>query len=435
MSVTLQDAINAIQAGDLASGKALLARLLQQEPTNEAAWIWMSGTVEDTDQRRYCLEKALEINPGNATAQAGLLRLGFQPPNAIPPTPLARKDHGLGLPENKPEAAPSATPAFVWPEKDESGNDAPIVEETFIGDIVAAMNKDESSEQTPPDTDLNWLFAEEETGQTAEKTLREGLNDIEEEAAGEVSSSEATQAAGEPPPTPAFTGLEADEIAALTAAARPSAGKMWRNPDERSRQLIIMTDRYLISARPDPKHLSEIEAMLETGQFPRRLLGHGAKMIPVERIASLQANENSAALTVNYQRNTDLRKQAFTLASEAQRDEVVEAFKTRQGAAFRAGVKTANLWDTLLVPGLTLLVIALITGLLYFWGMDLLINPQSLGRWVPEAWAAWLASDAAVNLPLYVVAAGGALMLLVMLWLVVNLRKPRRALWLERKPD
>ena len=207
---------------------------------------------------------------------------------------------------------------------------------------------------------------------------------------------------------------------------------MWRNPDERSRQLIIMTDRYLISARPDPKHLSEIEAMLETGQFPRRLLGHGAKMIPVERIASLQANENSAALTVNYQRNTDLRKQAFTLASEAQRDEVVEAFKTRQGAAFRAGVKTANLWDTLLVPGLTLLVIALITGLLYFWGMDLLINPQSLGRWVPEAWAAWLASDAAVNLPLYVVAAGGALMLLVMLWLVVNLRKPRRTLWLER---
>ncbi len=435
MSVTLQDAINAIQAGDLASGKGLLARLLQQDPDNEAAWIWMSGTVEDIDQRRYCLEKALAINPGNAMAQAGLLRLGFQPPNATPPTPLARKDHGLGLPESEPAAAPPATPAFVWPEQDESGDEAPIVEETFIGDIVAAMNKDESAEQTALDTDLNWLFAGEETAQDAEKVLRDSFTGLEEETAEEVVPAETQEEASALPATPAFTGLEADEIAALTAAANPSAGKMWRNPDERSRQLTIMTDRYLISARPDPKHLPEIETMLEAGQFPRRLLGHGAKMIPVERITSLQANENSPTLTVNYQRNQDLRKQAFTLASEAQRDEVMEAFKARQEAQFHAVVKTANLWDTLLVPGLTVVVIALITGLLYFWGMDLLINPQSLGRWIPETWAAWLASDAAVNLPLYVVLAGGGLMLLVMLWLVVNLRKPRRALWLERKPD
>ena len=105
MTVTLQDAINVIQAGDTARGKALLAKVLQQDPNNEAAWIWMSGTVEDIYQRRYCLEKALEINPANAAAQAGLLRLGFQPPNAVPPTPLARRDHGLGQPSTgEPEA-------------------------------------------------------------------------------------------------------------------------------------------------------------------------------------------------------------------------------------------------------------------------------------------------------------------------------------------
>ena len=435
MSVTLQDAINAIQSGDLVSGKALLARLLQQDPNNESAWIWMSGTVEEIDQRRYCLEKALAINPGNATAQAGLLRLGFQPPNATPPTPLARKDHGLGLPESGPAAAPPATPAFVWPEQEDSGDEAPIVEETFIGDIVAAMNKDETGEQPAADTDLNWLFAQEETGQAAEQKLRDDFTGLDESGAGEAAKTEAVAEIEELPPTPAFTGLEADEIAALTAAANPSAGQLWRFPGERSRQLTMLTDRYLISARPDPKHLSEIETMLEAGQFPRRLLGHGAKTIPVERITSLQANENSPILMVNYLRNQDARKQAFTLANEAQRDEVVEAFKERHGKAFNSLVKTANLWDTLLVPGLTLVVIALITGLLYFWGMDLLINPQSLGRWVPEAWAAWLASDAALSLPLYVVLAGGVLVILVMLWLVVNLRKPRRALWLERKPD
>ena len=86
MTVTLQDAINAIQAGDLATGKSLLAKLLQQEPDNEAAWIWMSGTVEDIDQRRYCLEKALEINPANAVRRRPAWRAwdSSRPPPCLP---------------------------------------------------------------------------------------------------------------------------------------------------------------------------------------------------------------------------------------------------------------------------------------------------------------------------------------------------------------
>ncbi len=172
MTVSLQDAINAIQAGDHVGGKALLAQLLQQDPNNEAAWIWMSGTVEEIDQRRYCLEKALAINPANATAQAGLIRMGFQLPTVTPPTPLARMDHGLGQPDSEPVAAPHSTPAFVWPEEEESSDKSPIVEDTFVGDIVAAMNKDEPSSQKPADSDLNWLFPEEQTAKVAVNIAR-----------------------------------------------------------------------------------------------------------------------------------------------------------------------------------------------------------------------------------------------------------------------
>jgi hypothetical protein len=463
MTVTLQEAINAIQDGDLTGGKTLLAKLLQQEPSNEAAWIWMSGTVEDIDQRRYCLEKVLEINPANATAKAGLARLGFELPTTTPPTPLARRDHGLGQPASDVESAQPSTPAFVWPEQEESPDESTIVEETFIGDIVAAMNKEEPTEQPAVDTDLDWLFPEEdaahaaaEAGQASEEERRYMLSDVGQEASATVdttkgqATSDQSPVEAHPEPSgaapaeegsaeeslvPPFAGLSPDEVAALTAASTPVAGQLWRHPDERSHQLTLLTDRYLITAKPDPKHLSEIETILQTGQLPRRLLGHGAKTIPVERITSLQANPNSPTLQVNYLRNNDPRKQNFTLADIAQRDEVVEAFKARQGAQFQETIKTASLWDTLFVPGLTLVVLALITGLLYFWAMDLLINPHSLAQWLPDSVTTWLSSDGAVNFPLYVVIAGGTLMILVMLWLLVNIRKPRRNLVLERKPE
>jgi hypothetical protein len=459
MTVTLQDAIDAIQGGDLAAGKQLLAKLLQQDPNDEAAWIWMSGTIDDIDQRRYCLEKVLAINPDNPTARAGLSRLGFTLPEATPPTPLARMDHGLGQPDSEPQPAQPITPAFVYPQNDETIDESTIVEDTFIGDIVAAMNKDESASPPPTDTDLNWLLPAEEasasSARSSEQELREMFSAMDEAAQAEPAADpspfdlpELAETAfiepaafepatdqpvvSQPIAMPAFSGLEPEEVAALTAAATPTAGLLWRHPAPTSRQVTMLTDRYLISANPDPRHLAEVESMLQMGQFPRRLLGHRAKTIPLERITSLQANDNSPLLQVNFLRNNDTRKQNFTLASVAQRDEVIAAFKERTGEQFHSSFRQTSLWDTLIVPGLTLIVLALITGLLYFWSMDLLINPHTLGAWLPASFTAWLASNAAVNLPFYIVLAGGALIVLVMLWLLINLRKPRRTLLLER---
>lgn len=465
MTVTLQDAINVIQAGDLARGKTLLAQVLQQDPSNEAAWIWMSGTVEDIDQRRYCLEKALEINPDNAAAQAGLARLGVQPPNAVPPTPLARKDHGLGQPstgapptspeEPAPEQ-PSATPAFVWPAQEETDEESTVVEETFIGDIVAAMNKDESSTPPTQDTDLNWLFqSPDETGsemQSSEQGLRDMSDGLEPETSAEISEQELSaeppapevseepsadqpQQQVEPTPGSGFSGLEPAEIAALKAAATPSPGQMWRDPNERSRRVVILTDRYLVGATIDLNRLTEIETMLQANQVLRSLLGHSARIIPIDRIISLQANPDFPTLQVSYLVSNNQRRQTFTLASVAQRDEVVEAFKSRHGAQFHTSIQKTNLWDAVAVPGLTLILLAMITGLLYFWATDLLLNADNPAAWLPDSFINWLTSNTDVNLPLYVVLVGGGLMLLVMLWLLLTLRKPGRTLVLKRKPE
>ncbi len=43
-----------------------------------SAWLWMTAALSDPERQRYCLEKALEISPGNRLARTGLERL--QPP-------------------------------------------------------------------------------------------------------------------------------------------------------------------------------------------------------------------------------------------------------------------------------------------------------------------------------------------------------------------
>ena len=71
----LEEAINAIKEGNKSQGKKLLIEILQADQKNENAWLWMSVAVKDIRQRQECLEKALEINPDNQTAQKSLASL------------------------------------------------------------------------------------------------------------------------------------------------------------------------------------------------------------------------------------------------------------------------------------------------------------------------------------------------------------------------
>ena len=75
----LRRAIAAIKAGDKVGGQRLLAEVIRNDPRNEAAWLWLSAALDSDQQRRTCLERVLAINPGNATAQQGLARLGSTP--------------------------------------------------------------------------------------------------------------------------------------------------------------------------------------------------------------------------------------------------------------------------------------------------------------------------------------------------------------------
>lgn len=57
----------------------MLAASLQQNPTDEMAWLWLSDVVESDAKRMDCLKRVLAINPRNAAARRGLEMLQAKP--------------------------------------------------------------------------------------------------------------------------------------------------------------------------------------------------------------------------------------------------------------------------------------------------------------------------------------------------------------------
>jgi len=65
----LRQAATALAVGDRATATRLLAQVLQADPRNEAAWLWMAHAIGDPRRARECVERALAINPRNEEAK------------------------------------------------------------------------------------------------------------------------------------------------------------------------------------------------------------------------------------------------------------------------------------------------------------------------------------------------------------------------------
>jgi hypothetical protein len=90
-----------LHQGNKEAGRKLLVQLLQGNPRNETAWLWLSAIVGDPQKERDCLKQVLVINPDNAVAKRHLAELdqretASQP--EPPPFPPA-----LSQPEPTPE--------------------------------------------------------------------------------------------------------------------------------------------------------------------------------------------------------------------------------------------------------------------------------------------------------------------------------------------
>jgi hypothetical protein len=144
----LEQAIDHVNAGELEQGRALLERVLEQDPKNDRAWVWLSGCVEEPMQRRICLQQALSANPNNQAALDGMDMLDGKLVQAseVPPSLLESRLSAIGMGDRPPTVRPA--PASSRPPSPEVATIAPIA---------------------PPPTDIAW---EEEMGETSEQPGR-----------------------------------------------------------------------------------------------------------------------------------------------------------------------------------------------------------------------------------------------------------------------
>lgn len=74
----LQKAIQAARAGHNEEARNLLIQIVEDDPQNEMAWIWLSGLVDSLEDRIIACENVLTINPANQKVRRYLQELQHQ---------------------------------------------------------------------------------------------------------------------------------------------------------------------------------------------------------------------------------------------------------------------------------------------------------------------------------------------------------------------
>ncbi len=87
LSDLLQRGITAAKAGRRQEARTLLTQATEQDERNLIAWLWLSGVVDNLDDREVCLENVLSLDPNHTAARNGLEWVRAQKAAQLPPLP------------------------------------------------------------------------------------------------------------------------------------------------------------------------------------------------------------------------------------------------------------------------------------------------------------------------------------------------------------
>lgn len=108
MPSVLEQAVAFIREGEREKAKSLLIEILKQDPRNETAWLSLAECVTEAEQKRYCLEKVLQINPQNQDAVRDVEYLN---PPVLPP---AQPEIAQRQPVQKPQPGAKIFAFFIF---------------------------------------------------------------------------------------------------------------------------------------------------------------------------------------------------------------------------------------------------------------------------------------------------------------------------------
>jgi hypothetical protein len=73
----LNQAIILIKAGKKSEALPILMAIPRTDPEKELAWLWLSECFDKSQQKRWCFEQALNLNPNNEQAKKALKQIEF----------------------------------------------------------------------------------------------------------------------------------------------------------------------------------------------------------------------------------------------------------------------------------------------------------------------------------------------------------------------
>lgn len=71
----MQQAVDNYKSGNKQNAKKLLAELVKSEPDNASAWYILALCMDEREEKEYCLQRVLEINPEHQKARLALTRM------------------------------------------------------------------------------------------------------------------------------------------------------------------------------------------------------------------------------------------------------------------------------------------------------------------------------------------------------------------------
>jgi tetratricopeptide (TPR) repeat protein len=108
------EVVSAARQGQRARAKDLLSRLLRSDQGNAEYWVWMSAMVDSANERQYCLQQALKLNPEHAAARRGLILASGIAAEKVTPVPPPKRKWSASAELPTAEEEPKSGLAGVW---------------------------------------------------------------------------------------------------------------------------------------------------------------------------------------------------------------------------------------------------------------------------------------------------------------------------------